>query len=129
MTVSEAISMLDALKPNHYTTDNKVNWLQTLDHKLYLDVICTHELLDGEEFEEPDYPGAVTPASCELLVKDPYAEDLYYHWLAAKVDENNMEIGQYNQSIALYNQDYDIWSGAWHRSHRPEGNKTRVRCW
>lgn len=129
MTVSEAISMLDALKPNHYTTANKISWLQSLDHKLYLDVICTHDLLEGESFEAPDYPGATTPGDCELLVADPYAEDLYYHWLAAKVDENNMEIGQYNQSIALWNQDYDIWSGAWHRSHRPKGNKTRVRCW
>lgn len=128
MTVGDAITMLDNLKPNHYTDTNKIKWLQDLDHKLYLDVVCAHFLLPGESFEEPNYPGAQTPKTCTLLVPDPYATDLYYHWLAAKVDENNMEIGQYNQSIALWNQDYDIWSGAWHRSHMPKGNRTRARC-
>ena len=129
MTIREAITITDNLKPNHYSDTDKINWLQALDHRLFLEVICTHELLPGESFEAPDYPGAETPSSCELLVPDPYASEFYYHWLASKIDENNMEIGQYNQSIALWNQDYEDWTGAWHRTHLPKGNMTRARCW
>lgn len=51
MTIMEAIGQADALKPNQYTTEQKVAWLNELDTTIYFDVVRSVMLYD--EWEEP----------------------------------------------------------------------------
>ena len=48
MTISDAITMVDALRPNQYSQDMKIRWLSRLDGMIWQEVIRTHE--GGTEF-------------------------------------------------------------------------------
>jgi len=43
MTVNEAITALNSVKPNQYDDETMVGWLSDLDGSLYEDVVCWHE--------------------------------------------------------------------------------------
>ena len=43
MTIMDAIERVDTLKPNQYTEEQKVRWLERLDGQLFLELVCTHE--------------------------------------------------------------------------------------
>ena len=61
MTVAEAIALVDALKPNHYTVAQKVGWLNELDGMLHDDVIMTHE-------HDSSIPDEFEPYSTNLYI-------------------------------------------------------------
>ena len=49
MKISEAISKVDALKPNTFTPEDKVDWLSNLDARVKTQIIDTHEGADKEK--------------------------------------------------------------------------------
>ena len=51
MTIKECIDIVDQLKPNQYSTFDKVRWLSQLDQNIMNDIILTHE----EHFEDPHF--------------------------------------------------------------------------
>lgn len=68
MTITEAIERVDTLKPNQYTDEQKVRWLERLDGQLFLELVCTHE---GAEGTLPRY--GTDQMDRELLAPDPWA--------------------------------------------------------
>lgn len=94
MTAGEAIAAADALRPNHYGAQQKLDWLCRLDGQIALELLNTHA--GGES----PVPAAYT-AESELLAPAPYDRELYTAWLFAQIDLNNAEIVKYNQSVAL----------------------------
>ncbi|MFA7255952.1 MAG: hypothetical protein WC047_00040 [Kiritimatiellales bacterium] len=120
MTIALAISETDALKPNQYTTAQKIKWLSELDLKIKLEIINAHEGYetipdlglddDGEQIPFVGYTDA-TDTSTVLLAPDPYSI-IYSHWLCAKIDYYNNEITRYNNTVMMYNtalQEYSAW--------------------
>lgn len=123
MTISEAIEICDRLVPNAYTETDKVRWLMSLDQLIYKDVITTHE--GAADVTEPVYTAG--DMTRELIVPEPYAEDVYVNYLQAKVAQNNGEDAKYNKAITFYNDAYTIYARAYNESHKAIPPRTYFR--
>lgn len=121
MTIAEAISLVDKLKPNQYTEIMKKNWLSKLDGLVFKEVFQTHEENPIEVFEGYENAGMET----ELLIPYPYDEDVYNYFLQASIDKENGETGKYNQSITLYNNAFLTFQNWYNRTHQPISSGTR----
>lgn len=126
MTIKECIDKVDALNPNQYSEEMKVDWLSRLDYSIYHDIIQTHEYNEGEE--EISYePYSVEDMSQQLIAPFPF-DDLYVAYLNMKIDEANKETAQYNNSLAYYNHYYSAYAIDYNRKHMPI-NKARMHNW
>lgn len=123
MTINEAITLVDRLKPNQYTETMKVKWLSKLDGQIYKEVFLTHEGNEVKTFKGYDEASQDTV----LLVPYPYDEDIYNYFLQAQIDKENGEIAKYNQSITLYNNAFLSYQNYYNRTHMPLPKGTRFR--
>ena len=121
MTIMEAISRIDILKPNSYTEHEKILWLSTLDGIIKKEIIDKHEGYKDVTFN--GYTGDLSTTT-ELLVPPPY-DDIYLKWLEMQMDYTNGEYGKYNNSMAVYNAAYEAYSKYYTRNHMPlsKGNR------
>ena len=117
MKIIEAITKIDALKPNNYTPENKIAWLTVLDGVIKKEIIDTHE--GGEAITFNGYD-ASTPTDTELLVPAPY-DDIYVRWLEAQIDYSNADYGRYSNSMTMYNAAYSAYERYYNRNHMPLG--------
>ena len=117
MKIIEAITKIDALKPNNYTPENKIAWLTVLDGVIKEEIIDTHE--GGEAITFTGYD-ANTPTDTELLVPAPY-DDIYVRWLEAQIDYSNADYGRYSNSMTMYNAAYSAYERYYNRNHMPLG--------
>lgn len=122
MTIIEAISKTDSLKPNGYSQSEKIGWLSIVDGMIKNNIIDTHE--GGEDVIFNGYNDD-TPIDTELIVKAPY-DELYLSWLSSKVDFYNQEIAKYNNNIIRYNDTLTAYANYYNRTHMPKGKKIKV---
>lgn len=118
MFIKDAIGIIDTLRPNQYTDEDKVRWLSVLDGKAVAEVIETHE--GGENVKWEAY--TIADYEKELLMPAPYDYEVYINWLMAQIDMANAEVGKYNQSISLFNNAYLQWQQFYNRKHMPKGH-------
>ncbi len=98
MTCGELIAAADSLRPNQYSSEQKLRWLHRLDGQIRRELLETHEKpADGEIPEEP----AAYTEQTKLLVGFPYESELYTAYLFCQIDLHNGEISRYQQSLAL----------------------------
>lgn len=121
MTIAEAISKVDALKPNTYTPEFKVEWLSTLDARVKSQIIDTHECKAPIFFYGYD---SVADQETELLVHAPY-DEMYLRWLEAMIDYHNSEYDRYNNAIMLFNNAYEGFKNHYTRTHMPKSQGNR----
>lgn len=121
MTIIELITDVDALKPNSYTQDYKVQWLSQIDGKVKHNIIDTHE--GGEDVVFGGYDDT-TPLDTKLLVPKPY-DDLYRYWLEAQIDYASGEYKKYNNSMSMFNAAYSAFENYYNRMHMPKGSKLK----
>lgn len=119
MTINEAITRLDSLKPNGYSQSDKIGWLSIVDGMIKNNIIDTHE--GGEDVTFNEYNDD-TPLDTELIVKAPY-DELYISWLSSKVDYYNGEYLRYNNNIVRYNDTLTAYANHYNRTHMPKGKK------
>lgn len=115
MTIIEAIALVDNLKPNTYTQDDKIRWLSKLDGVVKAEIIDTHE--GGSEVSFMGYDEN-TPHDTVLLVPAPY-DDIYRFWLEAQIDYTNADFDKYNNSSMRYNAEYSAFERHYNRTHKP----------
>ena len=96
MTAAEVIALVDALRPNQYSNDQKLRWLRRLDGQIVEELENTHE----GAAREAELPEHYAPGTA-LLAPFPYAEELYTAYLFCQIDLHNAEIQKYNQSLSL----------------------------
>jgi len=94
MTINEAITIVDELKPNAYSTEDKIRWLNDINGRISVTV---HNNKKYNPINNPDEM---------LLVQSPY-ENLYILYLIAMIDYNNEESGPYTNDIMLFNNALD----------------------
>ncbi len=121
MTIAEAISKVDALKPNTYSIEDKVGWLSTLDTRIMTQIIETHELDEPIYFYGYDDPEDL---EIDLLVPAPY-DEMYLRWLEAMIDYHNSEDDRYNNAIILFNNAYEGFKTYYTRTHMPKSHGSR----
>lgn len=119
MTIIEALTRIDAIKPNSYPQAEKIRWLNTLDGIIKEKIIDTHEGAEGVSFN--GYTVDVN-LNTKLLVPAPY-DEIYLFWLESKMDYWNGETGRYNNSINMYNTAYSEYEKEYNRTHMPKGKK------
>ena len=113
MKAMDIIDRVDLMEPNDYSPEQKLRWLNTLDGKIYREVIQTHE--DVWTL----FPDSYVSGEEELLVGEPYGEDLYYYYLQAMVAAENGETQRYNKRMTLFNSAWQGWVNWYNRSHMP----------
>ena len=121
MTIAEAISKVDTLKPNTYTTKDKVDWLSRLDARVKTQIIDAHECDKSVYFYGYD---SQSDQETELLAPAPY-DEMYLRWLEAQIDYHNGEDDRYNNAIMLFNNAYEGYKKHYTRTHMPlsQGNR------
>lgn len=110
MRAGELIAAVDALRPNQYSTGQKLRWLALLDAKLESEVLSVYE--EEHANRSPDYSDET-----ELLAPFPYDWELYTNWLFAQIDLMNAEIVKYNQSMTLFAAAWRQLADAMNRRH------------
>lgn len=116
MTIADAISRIDTLKPNAYADEDKIHWLAKLDGQIYEEVFKTHEDNPLESFS--GYNNDTDIETTELLVPAPY-DDIYPLWLETRIDYSNGEYNKYNVSITMFNTEYRSFTNYYNRTHKP----------
>ena len=115
MTIGEVIDLVDRLKPNGFTTSEKIKWLSDLDATIWSEIYQTHMDLPETGWEAYNDD---TDQDTVLLAYAPY--DPVYRWyLEAQIDLYNMELDKYNNSSALFNSAYRAFGNAYNREHMP----------
>ena len=121
MTILEAISRVDAVKPNSYSQTEKIAWLSRIDATIKNEIIDTHEGAENITFNGYDND---TDTNTELLVPAPY-DEVYIRYLEMQIDYANNEYGKYNNSMVMYNAAYTACEKYYNRTHMPvsKGNR------
>lgn len=114
MTLDKLLKRIDQQKPNAYTRQEKIEWVNQLDGMVQTKVIDTHADADRFWMAYTDDDG-----DTELLVPEPF-DQIYMHWLEAKIDYANAEYGKYNNSMAMYNAVWSEYCRWYNRTHEPK---------
>lgn len=124
MTIMDAISRIDSLKPNRYEQVEKVKWLGTLEKRLVDEIFSRYELKSEEKEAVENFTvyNENTPVTTELLAKAPY-DELYIHWIEAQINYWNGEYPKYNNSIDMFEEEYKAYRNQFNRTHKPKGTK------
>lgn len=116
MTAGEVIALVDKLKPNRFSAEEKYRWLTDIDGMIVRELIDTHEdsPLTGE------FTGYIPERDedTKLIAAAPY-DGLYRWYLESQIDLANMEIAKYNNSKNLFNQAYLTFTDHYNRTHMP----------
>ena len=121
MTIIEAISLADTLKPNDFNQLDKVRWLSNLDGLIKRSIIDTHEGSEDIQFSEYNES---TPLDTVLLVPAPF-EDIYIKWLEAQIAYHNNDYARYIISSTAYNTIYHEYTKHYKEHHMPKQRLSR----
>ena len=115
MTISEAITQLQAVKENQYDDETLVRWISDLEGTLYEDIVKNHE---GSDYIPHGRYSVDTDMDTVLMVPEPYS-DIYIKYLMAQVDYHNAEMQRYTNSMIMYNVALDAFAGWYNRNNMP----------
>ena len=123
MTISEAITQLQAVKENQYDDETLVRWISDLEGTLYEDIVKNDE--GSEDIPHGRY-SVDTDMDTVLMVPEPYS-DIYIKYLMAQVDYHNAEMQRYTNSMIMYNVALDAFAGWYNRNNMPlQPNYVRI---
>lgn len=117
MTILEAITRADLIRPNELDPAVKLRWLSTLDGQIHA------ELLEAHEDAPPVFRGYDQDTelrSTELLVPFPY-DELYPGYLLMRIDLEHGELDRYNNDAASFNRLWQSFAAQYGRRHGPKG--------
>lgn len=111
MTPNKVIEIVDRLKPNSYSEEDKLRWLSELDGKVQRLVIQSDDVI---QYAYPD------DMDRELLIPAPF-DDVYGLYLESKIDYHNKEYGNYNNSAMMFEVRFDDYKKDYIRKHQARG--------
>lgn len=111
MTPNKVIEIVDKLKPNSYTDEDKLRWINELDG------MVQRLVFQSDEIKQYSYPDDM---DTELLIPAPY-DEAYSFFLQAKIDFYNREYSNYNNSAAMFENTYDEYKKDYIRHNRVKG--------
>lgn len=94
MTIREIIEHVDRVKPNAFSDEDKLIWLNELEYAIQADVYGVTEDFDAHAIGDA---GTDEPLAPEAFHK------LYYTYLEARIDAANGEWAEYDNAMALAN--------------------------
>ncbi len=123
MTISEAITHINTVKPNAYGNSEKLKWLYTLDLLIKANIL---DLYTEEVEDIDDYTELTTEeqAEVELLVPAPW-DIIYEHYMAGEIDRLNEEIDLYNNDTLKYNETLSEFRNNYNRTHTAKASRIK----
>ena len=121
MTIMEALSSADRLKPNQIDKTEKVKWLSELDGRIHNEIIDSYG--KGDRFG--GYADGVN-LNTELIVREPY-DSLYIYWLIWHVESALNEQGNANNTYIKFESTLNAFKKWYVRTHRNES--PRIKLW
>ena len=137
MTPNKVIEKIDRLKPNSYSEEDKMGWINELDGMVkrlvfqwddeYIAELKTKR--DFGQITEEEYNDLIEKAkpyeypkdmNKELLIPFPF-DDTYALYLEAKIDYYNREYGNYNNSAMMFEAQFNEYKKAYIREHPVKG--------
>ncbi len=116
MTVIEAITLVDRLRPNRFTAAEKYRWLSDIDGLICRELIETH----GDSPLKGPFEGYTEGLDDNAVLIAPFPYDALYRWyLESQIDLCNGEITRYNNSRNLFNHAYLTYTDWYNRTHMP----------
>lgn len=112
MTISEAISQVDELRPNTYSAGQKIRWLRRCESMIVRTVLCRQE-------QQPEVFGDNADMDTVLMVPEPW-DELYVHWLEAQMHYANGEYDRYNNAIGMFTDFLTGYRGEIARTGEPD---------
>lgn len=108
MTPNKVIEKVDRLKPNAYTEEDKLEWINELDG-----------MVQRLVFQEDNVTQYVYPNDMEkeLLIPAPF-DDVYTLFLEAKIDYYNREYSNYNNSAMMFESQFSEYKKDYIRNHQ-----------
>lgn len=116
ITIGEVLSLVDSIKPNTRTAEEKILWLNNIDRMVYEEIIKAHEGFESVAF---DGYGEDTPQTQVLLIPKHYGADIYRFFFETQIDLANAEYSKYNTSMQLFQMAYNNYAQAYTREHMP----------
>ncbi len=117
MTILEAITRADLLRPNELDPAMKLRWLSTLDGQIHRELLEAH-LPAPAPFR--GYDDKTELQSTSLLIPHPY-DELYLSYLLMRMDLEHGEPDRYNNDAAEFNRIWQSCAADYCRSHLPRG--------
>ena len=137
MTPNKAVEIVDRVKPNSYSEEDKLRWIDELDGMVkrlvfkwdekYLKGIETQ--YKNGQIKEKEYNEIMSKAKeysypedmdKELLIPAPF-ENVYPLFIEAQIDFHNREYDHYNNSLMMFDGLYTEYKKAYIRENRPRG--------
>lgn len=109
MKAMEAINQADRLRPNAYSAEEKLRWLERLEERIRKEVPA------GDEAEAEVGFGPER----ELLAPGAY-EELYLHFLCAQMSLGDGETDSFNAANALFEAVFRQFRNARNRERLPK---------
>ena len=116
MNIQQALDKVDAMLPNMMERALKIDFLTEIEQYIHNEIVMKHEHTEEQEVL-PVYTEQTDPGT-ELIIPDPYS-NLYYYYVMAKIDEQNLEFDKFNTHWALFENKYDTMSDWYTREHMP----------
>lgn len=111
MTPNKAIEIIDRLRPNSYSEEDKLRWINELEGMVQRLVI------QSDTINQLSYPEDMEK---ELLISAPY-DDCYTLFLEAKIDYYNREYSNYNNSAVVFESQFNEYKKDYIRHNRVRG--------
>lgn len=118
MTIKELLDRVNTLRPNSYSKDELMVWINRVERRIWYKLIETHERPAGLPAEFAAYDEE-TDESATVLLAPPMHDEIYQHYLISQIDLYNMEQDQYNIDAMLYNAAWDELASWWNRTYMP----------
>lgn len=117
MKIIEAINQIDSLKPNAYSTKQKILWLSQLESMVKRQVIDAHQ--GGEDIVFDGF-NENTDTNTVLLMPSPF-DISYIYWLEAQIHYAYEDIDMYNAAIQMFNTSFSEFKADYKRHHAAKG--------
>ena len=123
MTVYEVIDMVKKEKPNKFTSEHMVKWLNECEAAVQS--MLGIPMNEWTKYEADDAGDENT--SPMLIVPPPY-DPLYVYWIKAKIDYANEEYEGYGNNQAQFQSFFDEFK-IWAYNHGMVTGKRLPRSW
>lgn len=107
MTANKVIERVDALRPNPYSEEQKLGWINNLEEMVQRLVV------QSDEISTLSYPEDMDK---ELIISAPF-DNLYQMYLESMIDYYNREYGNYNNSVVMFETRFAEYKKAYIRGN------------
>ena len=108
MKIRDVITKVDDIKPNSYSEEDKLQWLEDIENKIHGEIVMQYvDPVEMTDFSDDE---------SELIAPNPY-DNLYISYIIAKIDFYNNETTRYNNSMIMFNEEYQAFINYYNRTH------------